>query len=590
MDQSRSRRRRSKTPRQVQIDDSPVYTIERKLGKGAFQQVYVSRAINPSTSSDQNGMEATEVAIKFEHKDNIGCEGGIPNEWKVYDDLGESHGIPLPQVHYKGQQGDYYVMVMDLHGPSLQDLLVNNFRNLPLEAIACIAVEAISVLEKLHSRGYIHGDIKPDNFLLGPPGTPEEKKLFLTDLGLATRWQDPSTSSHIKYNQTPDDFRGTIPFASVHTQLGRASSRRNDLESLAYMLVYLIRGHLPWQRHKGGGKAFPVCKQKMATPPYTLCETCPKPYQQFATFVLNLKFDEEPNYARYISLFDGIIHENPHVWPVHTNVAQEVPHKRARLNDDEPSKKIRMGSKLTQWIIVYDMHTPMKQRSFYNLHYGDLRLHIEKGHAEGMYITSVAYCSHSKTWTIIMDDSAGYTAQIYAFAFDSLPKDWITTQWSKNYNITAVAGADDGRFLVIMSMGTQSVQQAYRVTSTFPFKWIKEKWAEGLHVTAMATSRRRWAVVVSDGTGFTDQAVELDLQYPAEGIHERSKQGYYITSVEATPDEVAVIFSIPEGVPATASVEQETLLAYGFPVDSRIKEKQARNYYISSLCYGRTIA
>ncbi|KAI6680002.1 hypothetical protein NL676_033883 [Syzygium grande] len=449
MDQSRSRRRRSKTPRQVQIDDSPVYRIERKLGKGAFQQVYVSRAISPSTSSDQNGMEATEVAIKFEHKDNIGCEGAIPNEWKVYDDLGESHGIPLPQVHYKGQQGDYYVMLLPYY-------------SLPLEAIACIAVEAISILEKLHSRGYIHGDIKPDNILLGPPGTPEEKKLFLTDLGLATRWQDPSTSSHIKYNQTPDDFR-----------------------------------------------------------------------------------------------------------------------------------------------------------SFYNLHYGDLRLHIEKGHAEGMYITSVAYCSRSKTWTIIMDDSAGYTAQIYAFGFDSLPKDWITTQWSKNYDITAVAGADDGRFLVIMSMGTQSVQQAYRVTSTFPFKWIKEKWAEGLHVTAMATSRRRWAVVVSDGAGFTEQAVELDLQYPAEGIHERSKQGYYITSVEATPDEVAVIFSIPEGVPATASVEQETLLTYGFPVDSRIKvislafyrhlygsinsaspstcshlpqEKQARNYYISSLCYGRTIA
>ncbi|XP_056166733.1 casein kinase 1-like protein HD16 [Syzygium oleosum] len=573
-------------PEQVQIDDSPVYRIERKLGKGGFGQVYVGRAISP-TSSDQTGVEAAEVAIKFEHKDSIGCEGGIPNEWKVYDDLGESHGIPLPQVHYKGQQGDYYVMVMDLLGPNLQVNLVNNFPTLPLEAIACIAVEAISILEKLHSRGYIHGDIKPGNFLLGPPGTPEEKRLFLTDLGLAKRWQDPTTGSHVKYDQTPEDFRGTILFASVHTQLGRTSSRRNDLESLVYMLVYLIRGHLPRQSDQGQKMSFPVCKRKMATAPDTLCDTCPKPYLQFTTFVLNLKFDEEPNYARYISLFHGIIGLNPYVWPVHTDVAQEVPHKRARLNDDDkPSRKIRMGSKLTQWISIYDMHPPMRQRYFPNLDYVDLILHIEKGHAEGMYITSVAYSFRSKSWALIMDDSAGYTAQIYAFSCGSLPEEWIRKQWSKNFYITAVAGADDDRFLVIMSKGTWNIRQSCSVFDIFPFKWIKKKWAEGFYVTAIATSGSRWAVVSSKGTRFTDQAVELDFEYPAEGIHERSKQGYYITSVAANPDEVAFIFSIPGGVPATVSVEQETLQTFNFPDDSMIEEKWSRNYYISSLCHG----
>ncbi|XP_030444172.2 casein kinase 1-like protein HD16 [Syzygium oleosum] len=580
MDRSRSRSRKGNTPpipEQVQIDDSPVYRIERKLGKGSFGEVYVGRAISPSTSCDQTGLEAAEVAIKLQHKHGKGREGGIPTEWKVYDDLGEGHGIPLPQVHYRGQQGDYHVMIMDMLGPSLQATLDNVIPNLPLEAIACIAVEAISILEKLHSRGYIHGDVKPGNFLLGPPGTPEEKRLFLTDLGLATRWQDPSTGSHVKYNQTPDDFRGTIPFASVHTQLGRTSSRRNDLESLVYMLVYLIRGHLPWQSDQGEDKAFLVCKRKMATPPYSLCYTCPKPYLQFTTFVLNLKFDEDPNYARYISLFQWIIRENPYVWPVHIDFTQEVvyqvPCKRARLNDDDdPSKKIRMGLKVPQWISVYDGHPPMKQRYFSNLADANLSSHFQMGHVKGPYVTSVAYNPDSKSWVLIMDDRAGYTAQrIYGFSHRSLPEEWIRDYWSKNYHITAVAGADDGRFLIVMSKGTQSVQQSYHVANKFPFNWIKKQWAEGFHVTAMATSRRQWAVVSSNGTGFTNQAIELDFQYPEEGIHERSKQGYYITSVVATSDKVAVIISIPEGVPATASVDQETLLTFGFPVDSKIK-------------------
>lgn len=96
----------------------------------------------------------------------------------------KNHSKPLPQVHYRGQQGDYDILVMDLLGPSLQVQLVNNRLFMPLASVACVAVEAISILKKLHSRGYIHGDVKPENFLLSPPGTPDERKLFLIDLGL----------------------------------------------------------------------------------------------------------------------------------------------------------------------------------------------------------------------------------------------------------------------------------------------------------------------------------------------------------------------------------------------------------------------
>lgn len=231
-------------PEKVQVGGSPVYKIDRKLGKGGFGQVYVGRRIG-GNSNERTGAGAVEVALKFEHRSSKGCNYGPPYEWQVYNALGGSHGVP--RVHYKGRQGDYYVMVMDMLGPSLWDVWNNNSHSMSIEMVACIAIEAISILEKMHSRGYVHGDVKPENFLLGPPGTNEEKKLFLVDLGLATKWRDSSTGLHVEYDQRPDVFRGTVRYASVHAHLGRTGSRRDDLESLAYTLIFLLRGRLPWQ-------------------------------------------------------------------------------------------------------------------------------------------------------------------------------------------------------------------------------------------------------------------------------------------------------------------------------------------------------
>ncbi|KAA8540363.1 hypothetical protein F0562_024718 [Nyssa sinensis] len=333
-------------PERVQVGGSPVYRIERKLGKGGFGQVYVGRRVSGGNTNDRTSPGAAEMALKFEHRSSKGCNYGPPHEWQVYNTLGGSHGVP--RVHYKGRQGDYYVMVMDMLGPSLWDVWNNSSHTMSIEMVACIAIEAISILEKMHSRGYVHGDVKPENFLLGLPGTPDEKKLFLVDLGLATRWRDGSTGLHVDYDQRPDVFRGTVRYASVHAHLGRTGSRRDDLESLAYTLIFLLRGRLPWQGYQGENKSFLVCKKKMATSPENLCGFCPQPFRLFVEYVVNLKFDEEPNYAKYISLFDGIVGPNPDIRPINTDGAQKVGHKRGRLtledeDDEQPKKKVRNG-------------------------------------------------------------------------------------------------------------------------------------------------------------------------------------------------------------------------------------------------------
>ncbi|CDP08183.1 unnamed protein product [Coffea canephora] len=579
-------------PERVQVSGSPAYRIERKLGKGGFGQVYVGRRINPPNPNERTGSGAVEVALKFEHRSSKGCNYGPPYEWQVYTALGGSHGIPC--VHYKGRQSDYYIMVMDMLGPSLWDVWNNNSHTMSIEMVACIAIEAISILEKLHSRGYVHGDVKPENFLLGPPGTADEKKLFLVDLGLATRWRDSSTGLHVDYDQRPDVFRGTVRYASVHAHLGRTGSRRDDLESLAYTLIFLLRGRLPWQGYQGENKGFLVCKKKMATSPDTLCCFCPAPFRQFVEYVVNLKFDEEPNYAKYISLFDGIVGPNPDIRPINTDGAQklifQVGHKRGRLtieddDDEQPKKKVRMGMPATQWISVYNARRPMKQRYHYNV--ADMRLsqHIEKGNEDGLFISSVASCSN--LWALIMDAGTGFTAQVYELSPYFLHKEWIMEQWEKNYYISAIAGANNGSSLVVMSKGTQYLQQSYKVSESFPFKWINKKWREGFYVTAMATAGTRWAIVMSRGAGFADQVVELDFLYPSEGIHRRWDAGYRITATAATWDQAAFVLSVPRRKPADET--QETLRTSAFP-STHVKEKWAKNLYIASVCYGRTVS
>nr|KJB07483.1 hypothetical protein B456_001G026300 [Gossypium raimondii] len=525
-------------PEKVSVGGSPMYRIEKKLGKGGFGQVYVGRRI--------------------------------------------------------GATGPGALEVMDILGPSLWDVWNNNSHTMSIEMVACIAIEAISILEKMHSRGYVHGDVKPENFLLGLPGTPDEKKLFLVDLGLATKWRDSSSGQHVEYDQRPDVFRGTVRYASVHAHLGRTGSRRDDLESLAYTLIFLLRGRLPWQGYQGENKGFLVCKKKMATSPETLCCFCPAPFRQFVEYVVNLKFDEEPNYAKYISLFDGIVGPNPHIRPINTDGAQkliyQVGQKRGRLTmedeeDEQPKKKVRMGMPATQWISVYNARRPMKQRYHYNV--ADVRLaqHIEKGSEDGLFISSVASCSN--LWALIMDAGTGFTAQVYELSPYFLHKEWIMEQWEKNYYISAIAGANNGSSLVVMSKGTQYLQQSYKVSDSFPFKWINKKWREGFYVTAMATAGSRWAIVMSRGAPFSDQVVELDFLYPSEGIHRRWDSGYRITSTAATWDQAAFVLSVPRRKPADET--QETLRTSAFP-STHVKEKWAKNLYIASVCYGRTVS
>ncbi|VAH79213.1 unnamed protein product [Triticum turgidum subsp. durum] len=579
----------SPIPETVQVANSPRYKVERKLGKGGFGQVYVGRRISA------NAPGAVEVALKFEHKNSKGCNHGPPYEWQVYDILGGIHGVP--RVHYKGRQGDYFIMLWICSVSVCGMHVVIIPTQCQLRWLLALLSKLSPYLRKCTQKDncrYVHGDVKPENFLLGPPGTPEEKKLFLVDLGLATKWKDRSTGHHVEYDQRPDIFRGTVRYASVHAHLGRIGSRRDDLESLAYTLVFLLRGRLPWQGYQGENKGFLVCKKKMCTSPESLCSFCPQPFKEFVEYVVNLKFDEEPNYAKCISLFDSIVGPNPDIRPINTDGAQKLIHqvgqKRGRISlegetDEQPKKKIRMGMPATQWISVYNARRPMKQRYHYNVADSRLVQHIDKGNEDGLFISCISSCAN--LWALIMDAGTGFSSQVYELSPHFLHKEWIMDQWDRNYYITALAGANNGSSLVVMSKGTLYTQQSYKVSDTFPFKWINKKWRDGFYVTSMATAGNKWAIVMSRNAGFSEQVVELDFLYPSEGVHKRWDSGYRITAVAATWDQTALILSVPRRKPTDET--QETLRTSAFP-SQHVKEKWSKNLYLASVCYGRTVS
>jgi serine/threonine protein kinase len=520
---------------------------------------------------------------------------------------------------------------MDVLGPSLWDVWNSQGQVMSQEMVACIAVEALTILEKLHHKGYVHGDVKPENFLMGPPNSPNEKRLYLVDLGLATRWRDSLSHTHVEYDQRPDVFRGTVRYASVHAHLGRTASRRDDLESLAYTLLFLLKGRLPWQGYQGDNKGFLVCKKKMATSAELLCRYTPQAFRLFTEAVINLKFDEEPKYGAYAALFEPLCGGPGPNRPVLTDgpPASRVGQKRGRDAaaggggggggatpgggeggggagaagtagggagtgtaaapaadaDIVPKKKIRLGMPAAQWITVYNAHRPMKQRYHYNVANTRVEQHVDKGNDDGLFISSVACCQ--ELWALIMDAGTGFSAQVYELSSQFLPKEWIMEKWEDGFYITAMAGAASGSSLVVMSRGTPYTQQSYKVSDSFPFKWINKKWKEGFYVTAMATSHTRWAVVMSRNAGFVDQCVELDFQYASEGIHRRWDAGFRITSCAATPDQAAFVLSVPRRRPVDET--QETLRTSAFP-STHVKDKWAKNLYIAGVAYGRTVS
>jgi serine/threonine protein kinase len=272
------------------------YKIIRSLGKGAFGTVYLTHA------NDDN-YYASKVELR---KDS----SRLIEEYKIYRLLnkrGFKSGQGLPYIYSLIQTPKFNMMVMELLGPSLETLFNKCGKKFKLETVLLLAINLITLLERLHNAGFIHRDIKPANFLIGHAKNCD--KIYMTDFGLAKNFI--KSGKHIEYN-TSRNLIGTLRYASINMHLGIEPSRRDDCESLGYMLIYFLKGTLPWQglkKKRNEDQVQLIGDVKWCTSVDKLCDGLHNNFKKYIRLCRNLKFEERPDYDMLRDCFNEIAEE-----------------------------------------------------------------------------------------------------------------------------------------------------------------------------------------------------------------------------------------------------------------------------------------
>lgn len=229
-------------------------------------------------------------------------------------------------------------MVLDLLGPSLEDLFNYCGRRFQLKTVLMLADQLLGRLEYVHTKSFIHRDVKPDNFLIGLGK--RQSVIHIIDFGLAKKYRDPRSHQHIPYRENKN-LTGTARYASINTHIGIEQSRRDDLESLGYVLMYFVRGSLPWQGLKANTKKQKyerIMDRKMSTSTEQLCKGYATEFRSYFEYCRSLRFEDRPDYAYLKRLFKelfyrkGFQYDNMFDWTV-LNLQQE---RAAKLPPERP--------------------------------------------------------------------------------------------------------------------------------------------------------------------------------------------------------------------------------------------------------------
>ena len=270
------------------------YKPIKLLGAGTFSVVY--EGINIKDNS--------KVALKLEEK-NINKSLLKSEALNIF----ALQGFGIIKFISFGHSKDYNVLVEPLLGESLYSLYLQLKKNFTLKDICLIGIQTIERIEYIHSKGYLHGDIKPENFVIG---NNDQRIIYIIDFGLSKKYRSDRTGNHIQFCITKK-MNGTARYASTNSLRGVEISRRDDLECLAYMIIYFIMKKLPWQGVKANSlqnryKKIYYMKKKLIYDENF--KQLPKEIQEFYNDIKKLKFEEKPNYVKLKGYFYILLKKN----------------------------------------------------------------------------------------------------------------------------------------------------------------------------------------------------------------------------------------------------------------------------------------
>eukprot|EP00002_Diphylleia_rotans_P001384 TRINITY_DN10777_c0_g1_i1.p1 TRINITY_DN10777_c0_g1~~TRINITY_DN10777_c0_g1_i1.p1 ORF type:complete len:595 (-),score=116.48 TRINITY_DN10777_c0_g1_i1:776-2560(-) len=570
------------------------YVLKQAIGKGSFGEVRLAERLSDGE------IFAVKLQEMYDQNGTL-TNSHLNTEYEVMKALERFPGFPRALMN--GSLQRHYYLVMSRLGPSLHELHERYSKRFTLKTVLCLASRALRILESIHGRGYVHSDIKPENFLMGH-GT-DSNVLYIVDFGLSLRWLT-TNGRHIKYRDGKIGITGTLRYCSLNTHAGIELSRRDDLESLIYTMIYLLKGNLPWQGQTGTKeeKRKRVFEIKQKTLPRDLCQEFPQAFTQLLEYVRTLKFDSNPDYGYCRDLIErslsviGAQDDGCFEWSGPNGAQATNRSKRPNEATPEylpPTKRFCYIAQdeinKAQWIVtVTRCHDGQTQNYARELDYNQLVEWLKAngwGSDHGLYITSLVHSLEpdgSTMWNCILSSNTNYTSQQIKKCSSPISAEaWAKKKRQEQYQVTCISGHVQNSCVVVVVSRTEEPPppQAMTFCEFFPRCWIESQWKLGYFITSLGVAGVYWLVVMSrDSNTYSRQWFQTSLAFPAQAIKDRWGTGFRVTAMASKEKVFALVMS--------QLVARATSQGYNcspvWPMQY-ITDAKAQNRYVSGIAW-----